>query len=69
MLEEIKSRLNLRNTCYSLVYNLWSSHVLCENIRLHYSKSRPLNLRGGESWVGKAGFSGVVPGLKSSIEM
>jgi hypothetical protein len=51
MQEEIKSRLNLGNTCYHSVHNLLSSYLLSKNIKIEYTKLIfSLVLFGCETW-------------------
>jgi hypothetical protein len=50
--DEIKSRLNLRNACYSVVQNLLFSHLLSKNIeiKIHKTIILPVVLYGCETW-------------------
>jgi hypothetical protein len=42
--EEIKSRLNMGNTCYRSVWNLLSSHLLSEKVKIRLYKSTTLHM-------------------------
>jgi hypothetical protein len=52
MHEDIKSRLNLGNTCYHSVHSLLSSHLLSRNIKVKIFKTiiLPVVLYGRETW-------------------
>jgi hypothetical protein len=52
MHEEIKSRLNSRNTCYHLVQSLLSSRLLSRNVKVKTYKTMilPVVLYGCETW-------------------
>jgi len=50
--EEIKSRLELGNTCYHLVQNLLSSRLLSKNLKIKIYRTLilPVVLYGCETW-------------------
>jgi hypothetical protein len=48
--EEIKRKPNLGNACYHGAQNLWSSHLLSENIKFKIFKTMTVVLYGCETW-------------------
>jgi hypothetical protein len=52
MHEEMKSRLNSENACYSLVQSLLSSRLMCRNVKVKLYKTviLPVVLYGCETW-------------------